>query len=244
MAEMAEVEEMESRPGDAGSNPTLGPHIDGAVYEDGVLQPGCMVCSKTIPPRQARFRAKVCSNACRNALRKIRSSPAAIAAARLNCQVCREAIPTATAKKLGVVCGVPCRNEMRRYRFQILKTQKCPHCYHPSTPAEWEEYRQWRAARGPMQAFMRLPGRGNLAWKREKTLRDALKAAVGALKAELAVILRSYASERMEGLPVRSSLSQDGEALAIPLEKIIAMAEPLLASPKKGNYILNSLGEK
>jgi hypothetical protein len=151
----------------------------------------------------------------------------------LLCQVCRQQIPAVTAERMSVTCGKDCRNELRRYRMEVLKNQKCPHCYHPCTPEEWTEWRQWRAERGPMQAFMQLPGRGNPTGKREKALREALGDAVGVLRGELGVILVSYASERIDGLPIRSSLNADGEALAVPLEKIIERAQELLEPRKK-----------
>jgi hypothetical protein len=84
-----------------------------------------------------------------------------------------------------------------------------------------------------MQAFMQLPGRGNLTWQREKKLRDALKGAVAVLKEQLEVIIKSYATEWMEGLPVASSLSADGIRLAAPLQKAIAAAEAALELQKK-----------
>ena len=207
--------------------------IKGAIYDtQGVLQPGCMICAAKIPEKQAKFRSKVCSDECRKELRRVRQTPALLAAAMLHCQVCRGVIPRESAKKQAVVCGVACRNELRRYRWQILKNQKCPHCLHPSSPAEWEEYRQWRQSRGHLRTFMQRPGRGNLTRKREKALRDVLRAAVGALKGELAVILESYCEEGVEGLPVRSSLSSEGAVLALPLEKLIERSEALL-DPQK-----------
>jgi predicted nucleic acid-binding Zn ribbon protein len=212
--------------------------IPGAVYAEDVLQPGCMICAATIPERQAKFRSKVCSDDCRKALRKVRQTPGLLRTTTLHCQVCRSPIPATTAQKLGVVCGDICRNEMRRYRFQVLKNQKCPHCLHPSTPAEWEEYRTWRASRGPLQKSMgqaaaRQASRGNLVWKREKALREMLRAAVAALRNELEVIIASHAIRSMEGLQAPPELSPEGEALALPLRKIISDAETLLALPKK-----------
>lgn len=208
--------------------------IAGAIYDGtvGLLQPGCLVCAATIPEKQAKFRSKVCSDACRKALRKLRETRGALETTPTWCQVCRGKIPPASAKKLSITCGSACRNELRRYRWQILKRQKCPHCYHPSSPAEWESYRQWRASQGSMQAFMKLPGLGNLTAKRESQLRKALGEVTALLRLELKVILDSYCSEKMEGQPVRSSLTAEGAVLALPLEKAIANAEELLASRK------------
>lgn len=207
---------------------------ENALTAANTLEPGCIICAGTIPEKKAKFRSLTCSDACAKTRRNARLTPAKYRDLALYCQVCRGIIPPITAKKGGVVCSANCRNELRRYRWTILKTQKCPHCYHPSSPAEWERYRQWRASEGPMQGFVKeANGRGNLAWKREKELRDALKAAVLLLKDELAVILDSYCVERMEGQPVRDSLSADGERFAVPLEQCIAQAEALLPKPKQ-----------
>lgn len=234
MMETAEIEQLVTRPEaaasnseDAGSNPALCPQIQGAIYLNDVLQPGCMICRSTIPERQAKFRAKACDDECAKALRTARRKNL-MGSTPLYCQVCRGLIPPATAKKLGVTCGLTCRTEMRRYRFQILKTQKCPHCYHPSSPAEWEDYRQWRASRGPMQAFMQLPGRGNLASKRESELRKALVEAVAVAQEEMRRILDGGAMETMEGVKDPGTLEgialQDYEKLSEQVNRWQALA--------------------
>jgi hypothetical protein len=210
-------------------------YIASAVYENGVMQPGCLMCGATIPEKQAKYRAKVCSDRCRNAYRRWRGLPPAERVANpLRCQVCRGSITHRPNINWVEVCSTDCRNAMRRYRFQVLQNQKCPHCYHPSSEAEREEFRQWRAGKGPMQEFFReAQGRGNFAWQREKQLRKALKAVTDALQCQLNIIISSYASELIEGVPVRSSLSLEGESLAQPLEKVIAQARELLIPPKK-----------
>ena len=230
MIEMQEVEQIATRreaaasnPADSGSSPDFLPQPCGAVYVNGVLQPGCTICGDTIPERTARFRSKVCSNGCRYELRKRRDGKLPLGT--LYCQVCRGEIPPVTAKKLGVVCDTKCRNEMRRYRFLVLKSGKCPTCLHPSTPAEWEEYRCWRLTKGrDTQAFMRQ--------SHGLTVRKALRGALTVLQNELAVVVKSYATEWMEGQPVASSLSPDGEAIATPLRKAITEAEAALKPQK------------
>lgn len=180
--------------------------IAGAVYDDqGTLQPGCMICRATIPAKQAKFRSKVCSDACRYTLRKARQSPGTLETTSLYCQVCRDAIPPATAKKLGVTCGTECRNALRRYRWSILKNQKCPHCLHPSSPAEWEEYRAWRASRGSnVQQFMREPH----GLKVRAELRRALVDAVELLARVREGILARYGATSKEGLLAPEQVDQ------------------------------------
>lgn len=199
-------------------------------YVNGVLQPGCLVCAARIPENSAKMRSKVCNAVCRNELRRLRQTPGLLVKVPLYCQVCRAVIPAATAKKLGVVCGKECRNELRRYRFMVLKKQKCPHCYHPAGAEEWELYRQFRVwlgkqRGGGIQEFLKPAGRGNLTAKREKFMRESLEACSDVIQKELNIVLRSYATEFMEGEPVRSSLNPDGEAAAVPLEKSLCMAK-------------------
>lgn len=150
MLHLEEVEELATR--QAGAQPK-------GQYVDGVLQPGCMVCRETIPTQQAKFRSKVCANkACFNELRRRRYTLSLYDTTHTFCQVCREEIPQASAKKQATVCGKDCRNVTRVYRLQILKNQKCPHCLHPSSEAEREEFYAWRKSRGgDAQAFRREP---------------------------------------------------------------------------------------
>ena len=127
------------------------------------------------------------------------------------CQVCRQPIPNATAERMGVLCGKDCREEMRSYRLQILKNQKCPRCYHPSSPKEWELYRQfrlWLAKQkgGGMQAFMQAPGRGNKSWKQQKELRDALSEAMVVLRAAREDFFPRQWIKTMEGVQYRKAI--------------------------------------
>lgn len=209
--------------------------VSGAVYRDGVLQPGCLMCGATIPEKQARFRSKVCSQPCRNAYRRWRGLPPAERVTNpLRCQVCRGVIQCRPNIAWVEVCSTGCRNTMRRYRFQILQNQKCPHCYHPSSEEEREQFRQWRAGRGPMQEFFREEqGRGNLAWQREKILRAALREAVSALRVEREAFCQERGIESMEGLKWRAVIDAIGqEGLDLRTERIERFEE-LLAPRKK-----------
>lgn len=200
--------------------------------EEPVIEPGCLACGATIPERRAKMRAKVCSEFCAKALLTARRK-GLLRATPLYCQACREELEPKLCAKGAVVCGNRCRSELRRYRWHVLKGQKCPHCLHPSTPAEWEEYRQWRASRGPLQQFMRQEGRGNLVWKREKQMRIALRDCLEVLRSYRDEILLGECSEFMEGLPVRSSLCQEAAVTIEPVERSIAEIEALLSEPKR-----------
>jgi hypothetical protein len=243
MAIMAEVEQVVTRqeaaalnPEDSGSNPDLSPNVPGAGYQSGVLQPGCLMCGATIPEKQAKYRAKVCSDQCRKDYRRWRGLPPAQRVANpLRCQVCRGEIIHQPNINWVEVCSVTCRNAMRRYRFQILQNQKCPHCYHPSSEAEREEFRQWRAGKGPMQEFFReAQGRGNFAWQREKQLRTALREAVSALRAEREGFCLRSGFGSMEGLECPAAVESIGrEGLKERGERIGRFEELLTARPKK-----------
>jgi len=207
--------------------------VAAATYRDGILRPGCLMCGATIPDKQAKYRAKVCSDPCRNAYRPWRGLPPADRVANpLRCQVCRGEITHRPNINWVEVCNVTCRNAMRRYRFQILQNQKCPHCYHPSSEAEREEFREWRAGKGPMQEFFReAQGRGNFAWQREKQLRTALREAVGGLKREKDAILYGHVTSKMEPMG-----SVAYETMSEALDKQIVDFEALLIPPKKKVY--------
>jgi predicted nucleic acid-binding Zn ribbon protein len=205
--------------------------VANATYRDGVLQPGCLMCGATIPEKQAKFRAKVCSASCRYYYRQWRKRrPENRAEDLLRCQVCRKFIKYHHNINWVEVCSTECRNAMRRYRFQILQNQKCPHCYHPSSEKEREEFRQWRASKGPMQEFFReAQGRGNFAWQREKALRSALKAALELLAQWEKGSFEEYAVEMME--PVwDTAVKSLAEHMKINPNEIEAMLKP---PPKK-----------
>lgn len=64
---------------------------------------------------------------------------------QLFCQVCGETIPDEKAKRRSNTCGKKeCVNALRRFRSALLNSGKCPSCYHPSTPEEWQRYQRWR----------------------------------------------------------------------------------------------------
>jgi hypothetical protein len=207
--------------------------IAGAAYDTaGLLQPGCTICGETLPESKAKRRAQLCSDACINRVRALKHAGKLFSTVR-RCQVCRGSIPLPRHEypRLRQICSTSCWNELRRYRWQILKQGKCPACYHPCTPEEWESWRQWRASNGPMQGFIALPGRGRPA--QVKALRVTLKAAAELLRRELALIIAANATEWMEGQPVRSSLTLDGATFVEPMEKVLDQAEALLAPAKR-----------
>jgi hypothetical protein len=65
------------------------------------------------------------------------------------CIVCTSPVPAKRATSRSKdTCGPECHKVLRAYRKHVLKSTKCPACYHPSTPAERKEFQNWRKARG------------------------------------------------------------------------------------------------
>lgn len=171
------------------------------LIETPLLAPGCIMCGATIPEKAAKMRSKVCSQTCRAAYRKWRNAPPAKRTQPLFCQVCRKEIPNRPNVTWAETCSRDCRNEMRRFRWAILKMQKCPHCYHPSTPAEWEDYRRWRANKGSIRAQIQIPGRGRpRLTPQEKEIREALQGATRVAKGYRDRILVKYRIKKVEEL--------------------------------------------
>jgi hypothetical protein len=83
--------------------------------------------------------------------------------AQLFCQVCGQIIPDEKTRRRSNTCGTKeCVNALRRFRAALSNAGKCPSCYHPSTPEEWERYRKWRRWEAnqndtTLQAFIKAP---------------------------------------------------------------------------------------
>lgn len=118
----------------------------------------------------------------------------------LRCMVCAAPIPEKKARYRSNTCSDSCRLALRRHRLAILNSGKCPHCYHPSTPAEWEEFREWRKSKGAMQQFMR-PDHGNKLKGEVNALREGLQEALDELRIARVAIHGNGGGEAMEPDP-------------------------------------------
>jgi hypothetical protein len=64
------------------------------------------------------------------------------------CIVCGSNVPLSRARSRSRdTCSPPCATVKQIYRRWLLQTTKCIACYHPSTPAERDDFRQWRKER-------------------------------------------------------------------------------------------------
>jgi hypothetical protein len=65
------------------------------------------------------------------------------------CIVCTAPVPAKRATSRSKdTCGPACHKVLRMYRQHVLRSTKCPACYHPSTPEERKEFQAWRKMRG------------------------------------------------------------------------------------------------
>jgi hypothetical protein len=65
------------------------------------------------------------------------------------CVVCTKPVPAKRATSRSKdTCGPACHKVLRMYRQHVLRSSKCPACYHPSTPEERKEFQAWRKMRG------------------------------------------------------------------------------------------------
>lgn len=62
----------------------------------------------------------------------------------LYCTICTKEIPPDRARRRTSVCSEACKDKADYRRMKMMRNQKCPHCLHPSTPEEREDFRQWR----------------------------------------------------------------------------------------------------
>jgi hypothetical protein len=69
------------------------------------------------------------------------------------CVVCGEPVPLKRARgRSKDTCGAECHAVLREYRAWVIRSSRCPACYHPSTPEERADFVAWRKARGDRKA--------------------------------------------------------------------------------------------
>lgn len=70
-----------------------------------------------------------------------------------SCVVCKHPVPLQDADRRNrETCSAKCAETWRRYRAYLVSQTHCPSCYHPCTPAERADFREWRLARGTLHA--------------------------------------------------------------------------------------------
>ena len=98
------------------------------------------------------------------------------------CTICRDAIPEKRATRNTATCTEKCKDALDQIKIEQRRLKMCPHCLHPASPAEREEFRRWRADRGNVKSAEPVRRDGSIAHKQD--LERALKAAVKLLEAE------------------------------------------------------------
>lgn len=94
------------------------------------------------------------------------------------CMVCGDPLNARRARARKETCEkTECGIALRQFRRAVVESRKCPACYHPSSPAEREDYKQWRKDRGQMQRR-----RGNPHGTKPKTAAELLEAALPYLR--------------------------------------------------------------
>lgn len=90
----------------------------------------------------------------------------------IHCAVCGDPLPEHRARARRETCGKrECGIKLKQFRKMTIEVRKCPTCYHPSTPEEREDFKQWRKERGQIQRR-----RGNPHGRKPKTALELLEA--------------------------------------------------------------------
>lgn len=103
-------------------------------------------------------------------------------AGTLHCIICQAPIPEARARRQTATCSEKCKNRLDTIRAHQRAAKRCPACLVPSTPAEREAFRAWRADRGDIKSSTLVKRDTSLPAKQE--MRAAMLQAITALKSE------------------------------------------------------------
>jgi hypothetical protein len=116
---------------------------------------------------------------------------------------------------------------MRKHRIDLAAKVRCPHCYQPNTPAERDEFKAWRASKGPIQTPIRPPRPGN-PHHHGKELAKALEEALEVVREQRDELWSSYAVKGDI-----SNASEDERRRYYALVEKIRRFEAILAKRKK-----------
>jgi hypothetical protein len=86
----------------------------------------------------------------------------------LSCTVCRGPLPS-SRRTVGDHAGA-CHKVRTLFRRYQIKLKHCIACLHPSTPAEREEFKAWRRARGQLRATGGRPAKSRVPSPERKEL--------------------------------------------------------------------------
>jgi hypothetical protein len=157
---------------------------------------------------------------------------------QLFCQICQQPMPAEKAKRRSNTCGSKdCVNSLRRFRAALLQTGKCPYCYHPSTPEEWDlfrKFRVWYAKQNDttLQAWLHETSGSTLRALTRK-LAKALGDAAAILETRKAEILESGTLARSGGKPDPTMLPVSTQREIAELDALLGDFHPMLEAARQ-----------
>jgi hypothetical protein len=77
----------------------------------------------------------------------------------LVCVICGNPLPEKRARARKDTCSSECQVVRKAFNKHNVLRRHCPNCYHPSTPQERAEFRQWRKDRGDRRSVRGRPKR-------------------------------------------------------------------------------------
>lgn len=93
------------------------------------------------------------------------------------CIVCTQPVPRRRAtSRSKETCSPECAGVLRAFKKFNILARRCPTCWHPSTPAEREEFKAWRRSTGKLRDRAGKPSRkvGELTAENQR-MRKALE---------------------------------------------------------------------
>ena len=147
----------------------------------------------------------------------------------LYCTVCRMEIEPSRARRQTATCGEKCKDQLDQIRILQRRRSRCPKCLHPSTDAEREEYRRWRASRGDIRHSE--PVQKDTSISNRRDLQRALKATVAMLVDERDRIAESGSVHDEDGKPDLATMDEMNRAAYDEMDAKIQRFKKLLDKP-------------
>jgi hypothetical protein len=150
----------------------------------------------------------------------------------LYCTVCRAEIEPSRARRQTATCGEKCKDDLDQIRILQRRRSRCPKCLHPSTEAEREEYRRWRASRGDIRHSE--PVQKDTSISNRRDLQRALKGAVALLEEERDRIADARCLSGEDGNPDLATMDELGRIGYDEIDAKIQGFKKLLDKPAEG----------
>jgi ribosomal protein L37AE/L43A len=111
-------------------------------------------------------------------------------------------------------------------RIEQRRSRKCPHCLHPSSPEEREQFRIWRVEKGDIRSAD--PVKRDKSTANRRDLERALKAAVRLLEDERDLIAQSHTTNDENGKPDLATMDELGRSAYEKLDSEIQRFKKLI----------------